>query len=400
MRIGVLGPFNPSAIKDFLADSQVPSINESATAVNTLVREFLLMGHEVKVFSWYSIDRHKTMELKGKNVEVYLIPSRPNKKVPFVLNPLLWPRRISSVVGEYVDSLDVLHAHWTYEYAKAASCFSRVLPVFVTVRDWCPYQFSVSVGSERIYWMWKYWIFRRVMADRRITFIANSQYTQRMIIGHYSKIEAPVVFNPIDKSWILDSKKKPFAHQIISIADGLCSNRKNIGKLLEAFAEYRQTFPDARLHLVGKYDRKANRFRLWKQRGWIDSVKFYGAVPHAQLDALLDEMSVLVHPALEETFGNILIEAMARCVPCIGGDRSGAVPEVLGFGKYGLLCDINDSHSICQAMMQLEDSSLRSGLVTNATAMLKSFCSSDVVAAQHVVLYQKAVAAWPRREHE
>ena len=400
MRIGVLGPFNPAAIKDFLTDSQVPSINESATAVNTLVRELLLMGHVVKVFTRSNTHRHKTLVLKGQNVEVNIIPSWPRLKLTFLRSPVLWPRRISSVLGEHIGTLDVLHAHWTYEYAKAASRFSRVIPVFVTVRDWCPYQFRISSGWERIYWAWKYWVFKQVMSVRRVTFIANSQYTRRMIIERYPRISAPIILNPIDKTWVLDSKKKSSSHQIISIADGLCSKRKNVEKLLVAFAEYRQMFPDARLHLVGKYERKSMRFMSWEQRGWLESVKFYGAVPHAQLTGILDEMSVLVHPSLQETFGNIFIEAMARCVPCIGGDRSGAVPEVLGFGKYGLLCDINDSHSICQAMMQLEDSSLRSGLVTNATAMLKSFCSSDVVAAQHVVLYQKAVAAWPRREHE
>ena len=236
------------------------------------------------------------------------------------------------------------------------------------------------------------------MSDRRITFLANSQYTQRMITGRYPKISAPIILNPIDKTWILDSKKKSSTHRIISIAEWLFDKRKNIEKLLRAFAEYRQTFPDAQLHLVGRYDRKVKSFKAWEQRGWLDSVILYGAVPHAQLADLLDEMSVLVHPSQEETFGNILIEAMSRCVPCVGGDHSGAVPEVLGFGKYGLLCDINDSHSICQAMMQLEDSSVRSSLVANATSMLKSVCSSEVVAAQHVVLYQKAVAAWPRRD--
>lgn len=398
MRIGVLGPFNPAAIKDFLTDSPVPSINESATAINTLVRELLLMGHEVKVFTRSNMHRHKVLVLNGGKAEVYIVPSGPRLKLAFLHSPLLWPRHISSVLGKHVDSLDVLHAHWTYEYAKAAAAFSCVLPVLVTVRDWCPYQFNISFGRRRIYWAWKLWIFRQVMSDRRITFLANSQYTQRMITGRYPKISAPIILNPIDKTWILDSKKKSSTHHIISIAEWLFDKRKNIEKLLRAFAEYRQTFPDAQLHLVGRYDRKVKSYKAWEQRGWLDSVILYGAVPHAQLADLLDEMSVLVHPSMEETFGNILVEAMARCVPCIGGDRSGAVPEVLGFGKYGLLCDINDSHSICQAIMQLENSSLRSSLVANATSMLKSVCSSEVVAAQHVVLYQKAVAAWPRRD--
>ncbi len=62
---------------------------------------------------------------------------------------------------------------------------------------------------------------------------------------------------------------------------------------------------------------------------------------------------VFVHPSLEETFGNVLIEAIVEGVPVIGGTRSGAVPWVLGNGSAGLLVDVTSASSIEAAILRL-----------------------------------------------
>ena len=70
---------------------------------------------------------------------------------------------------------------------------------------------------------------------------------------------------------------------------------------------YRSNYADAELHLVGGYDEHNDVFKKWQERGWLEGVTLHGALPHDKLAALLDQMSCLVHPAWEETFGNILL---------------------------------------------------------------------------------------------
>ena len=395
MRIGIVSPFNPAAIIEFLNGNNVPSINNTATAVNTLVYELLKQGHTLKVFTFSSSVTEKAQFLYGKNVTVYLIPSGINPRFfgvrQFGLGQFYQPQRLAKAIQKEIKNIDVLHAHWTYEYAKAASMFSDKVPVFDTVRDWCPYQLSLMKGKKKIDWLLKEITFKQVMSDTRITFVANSSYTYNMITRTYAEKRVPIIPNPIDKRWILDNKKSNIKHNFISIAANLCDSRKNIVKLLEAFAEYRKLFCDASLHLIGSYDNDGDEYREWNKRDLLNNVCFYGPVSHDKLRSLLDEMSVLVHPSVEETFGNILLEAMSRCVPCIGGEKSGAVPDVLGHGEYGLLCNVNDSHSIMKAMVDMNDEGTRNRLILNATKMLKEKYASDMIAFKHIELYKSVI---------
>lgn len=395
MRIGIVGPFNPAFISEYLEDNNIPSVNGAATAVNTLVRELLDQGQEVKIFTQHTLLPQDYRKLKGKNVEVCLIPSGILPRWlgfhQLLVGQLYLPKRIAKVIKNEIDNLDVIHAHWTYEYARAASLLSDRIPVFDTVRDWCPYQLSIMQGRGKLDWLLKNITFQKVMSDENITFIANSNYTHKKIIEAYPRKNVPIIPNPIDKSWILEEKKEKTQHQIVSIATGLLSSRKNIGTLLEAFVMYRQKYNKAELHLVGSYNNNNKVYRSWEKNGLLEGVILHGALDHDELAALLDQMSCLIHPSLEETFGNILLEAMSRCVPCIGGVDAGAVPDVLGHGKYGLVCDIKSPKAIYEAMVKISDPIISQQLQRNATKMLKENYSSDIIATKHIEMFKGSI---------
>jgi glycosyltransferase involved in cell wall biosynthesis len=78
-------------------------------------------------------------------------------------------------------------------------------------------------------------------------------------------------------------------------------------------------------------------------------VAFLGPLDRSAVVALLDGADLLAHPSLEESFGNTLIEAMARGTPVLGGFRSGAVPWVLDEGRAGVLCDVRDAEALAAA---------------------------------------------------
>lgn len=401
MRIGIVGPVNPASIAEWLNEKNIPSINTSASAVNTLAKGFLEDGHELQIFTLTTEKLQRKRELKGNRITIHLIPIGLMPKITgihqFVIGQFYLPQRIANVIRKHIGDINVLHAHWTYEYAKAASLVSNNIPVFCTVRDWCPYQLTLMKGRSRLDWLLKNITFKQVMADERITFIANSDYTHKMITRTYPEKIVPVIPNPIYKGWIVqdlkNSRSIDTTFRFISIATGLCSPRKNIKTLLEAFAKYRNQHDKAELHLVGNYNKNDSAYIKWKQRGWLTGVKMHGMLPHEQLINLLDKMDCLVHPALEETFGNILLEAMSRGVPCIGGQDSGAVPDVLGHGEYGLTCNIRDAQSILKAMEKMSDCKIYHRLQTEAIKMLHVRYASDVVTRMHVEIFESKINA-------
>lgn len=395
MVIGISAPFNPKEFEDILdSESSIPNINRAATAVNTLVREFLLGGHRVVVFSTYP-DSGKMLYYQGGNLEVYLV-SRfiflPKREIYSRI--YVW-KRIERIIRLRVNELDVLHAHWTYDYAMAAQKYSHILPVFCTVRDWCPYQLVIhkNIGS-RLYWMVSYYVFKKVMQNSNLFLIANSYYTFKMVSDYCINRHIEIIQNPIKKDFILSERiSEPLKPTFISISQYI-DIRKNIYKLLLAFKLYKERRPDACLLLVGNdFNYQNENIRTWEKEGLLSNVKLLGWVNHEDLKSLLDRATALIHPSLEETFGNILLEGMARCLPVIGGYKSGAVPDVLGHGKYGLLCDVTDPMAIYKAMCQIENVEETGKMVRLATNYIKETYTSEIIAQKHLDLYKSKIKA-------
>ena len=63
---------------------------------------------------------------------------------------------------------------------------------------------------------------------------------------------------------------------------------------------------------------------------------------------LVQEADVFCSPTLEESFGQVFLEAMAQGVPCIGGAKSGAVPWVIGDG--GVVCDVTKPEELAECI--------------------------------------------------
>lgn len=397
MNIGIVAPFNPYFISSRLTCDIIPNINTSANSVNTLVLSLLEAGNTVSVYTSCGGLRD-TKCLEGERVKVFLIPTSPSPKHKWVKgfmcsDYIYMPRRIRNIINKNLYQHDVLHAHWTYEYAMAVKPFVGKLPVFVTVRDWAPYILTtMKTVVTKINWMAKLFIFRKVMSEDKITFVANSTYTYNKIKEEYPGKEVPIIPNPILKTYIIEEKiNKGIKHRFISIAVSLDDARKNINKLLEAFQLYRKKYNEAKLDIIGSYNKQGTNYTSWKEHNLLENVTIHGAKPHDEVIKLIDLSSCLIHPSLEETFGNILLEAMSRCVICIGGEQSGAVPLVLGKGEYGIVCDITNPYSIVEAMEKQNDELYTKEVTRKATEMLKTNYSSEVVAKMHMDIYKKSM---------
>jgi glycosyltransferase involved in cell wall biosynthesis len=98
---------------------------------------------------------------------------------------------------------------------------------------------------------------------------------------------------------------------------------------------------------------------------------------------------VFVHPAHEEPFGMVLVEAMAARTPVVATQTVGSAAIIID-GKTGLLVPTHDPRQMARAVaMVLTDSSLRKRLVDNAAAAVSDMYSTEAMLASVNAIYEK-----------
>lgn len=136
---------------------------------------------------------------------------------------------------------------------------------------------------------------------------------------------------------------------------GRLDRQKGSMEFVEAAAEVLRTFPNARFVMVGgntlgeeEFDRLIlDRLRALSLTGVVKLTDFRKDIP-----AVMNALDAFVMPSYEENFANVMLEALASGLPCIG-TRSGGTPELLGHGQAGLLCTPQSALSLSESMAQL-----------------------------------------------
>jgi glycosyltransferase involved in cell wall biosynthesis len=310
------------------------------TSVSHLVRGLLDAGETVSV---YTLDPavDKPVVMDGAGLRVYVGPCRRRHRMrDFMRAERRWVRRF--VVS---DGPDLVHAHWTYEYALGALAAGP--PTLITVRDWAP----AILGHWRDLYRVGRLLMNGVALWRGTDFIANSPYIQSRLEGIVRR-PVPVIPNAIDDGLFRapDRRCPPSPPVLVSVNNGF-DRRKNVGALLRAFARLRTRRPEARLRLVGAgYGAGGAACRWAGRHGLADGVAFVGRLDYAATMQEIRAAGLLVHPALEESFGSTLLEAMASGTPVVAGRDSGAVPWVTAQGRAARLIDVTRPACIAAAV--------------------------------------------------
>ncbi|GAC1396554.1 MAG: glycosyltransferase family 1 protein [Chloroflexota bacterium] len=154
----------------------------------------------------------------------------------------------------------------------------------------------------------------------------------------------------------LASERGPFFLYV-----GINKPHKNLPRLVEAFALYRQGGGAGRLVVAGRWDPRYPAHRIEaERRGLGDSVEFRQDVSDEELATLYSTAHAFVLPSLYEGFGFPVLEAMAAAAPVLTSTTS-SLPEI--GGDAVLYCDPLDASSIAAGMTRLDrDPALRARL--------------------------------------
>jgi L-malate glycosyltransferase len=351
MKIGILSPITIQEFLPYLDQCSKESCAKitglRGPSVDVIVHELLRAGHTVVIFTLDPTVK-ETIKLTGERLTIYIGEYRTNVRVRALT---FFYKEVSQLRG-YVkkEKCDIVHAHWTYEFALGA--LKAECPVLITIRDIASKILRLHRNGYRlIRWLMDRWVF---LHKGRVIFIANSAYVQEKIRKEH-RVDSIIIPNPVSDAFVSMGPRVRKGNILISIANGW-SEGKNIDTLILAFQEIRKNVSDAQLWLVGedfRPDHPSVENLKRKNIHTFEEIRLLGKVEHDELPNLLSQVDVMVHPSLEESFGNTLIEAMAQGIPVIGGGNSGAVPWVLGNGQAGILCDVTSSYDIADKAIKI-----------------------------------------------
>ena len=151
---------------------------------------------------------------------------------------------------------------------------------------------------------------------------------------------------------------KPNYQQQQLIAIGRFVDMKAPYITLAAFRESLQTFPDARLIMVGDGDLRQACINLAAGWGIINRVEFPGALSKEHIGKLLEDSRAFVQHSIQETNGVCegtpvaVLEAGASALPVIATRHAGINQAVI-HESTGLLVEELDLHGMAQRMVQI-----------------------------------------------
>ncbi|CAJ0786898.1 GDP-mannose-dependent alpha-mannosyltransferase [Ralstonia condita] len=127
---------------------------------------------------------------------------------------------------------------------------------------------------------------------------------------------------------------------------GRLAVEKNLGVALDAFDAIRHNVPGARLVMVGDGPLR----RVLQQR--CPEAVFAGMQQGQALAAHYASADLFLFPSLTETFGNVVVEAMASGLPVVAFDTAAAGMHVRS-GENGLLVPVGDAGAFVRAATEL-----------------------------------------------
>ncbi len=176
----------------------------------------------------------------------------------------------------------------------------------------------------------------------------------------------------------------------IILSIGRLEKRKGPSYLLRAYHQLRSRRDDIQLLIVGEGHKRAN-LEQYIERHEVPDVAFLGFVSEDDKVALLHKADVYTSPALfGESFGIVLLEAMAAGCVTVAGDNPGYTAVMQETGKLSLVNPRDTRHFSERLEIMLFDEQVRKLWLKWASQYVEQFDFSHVV-DQYEAIYRSVI---------
>lgn len=361
-----------------------PTVGGSGVVATELGKLLAEKGHEI-----HFISSGLPFRLNKMYHNIYYHQVEVNSYSVFQYPP--YDLALASKIAEVIkrEKLDILHVHYAIPHAVCAILAKQMAGTDVKIvttlhgTDITVLGYDPSLND-----LIKFGIEK----SDAVTAVSNALVEQTIeVINPDKTIET--VYNFIDErvyqktdSNHLRQEYGILDHEKVVIHVSNFRGVKRVQDVVASFAKIQEAVP-SKLLLVGDGPEMTPVCKLVSKLGLDDHVLFLGK--QDKLEELYSLSDLLLLLSEKESFGLVLLEAMACGVPCIG-TNIGGIPEVIIDGETGYICEFGNVDEVAEKSIQLlTDSAQHHAFSEAAMSLVESSFRSETITEEYLAIYRR-----------
>ncbi|MED4516259.1 N-acetyl-alpha-D-glucosaminyl L-malate synthase BshA [Bacillus subtilis] len=359
-----------------------PSVGGSGIIATELGKQLAEKGHEI-----HFITSSIPFRLNTYHPNIHFHEVEVNQYAVFKYPP--YDLTLASKIAEVAEreNLDIIHAHYALPHAVCAYLAKQMLKRNIGIVTTLHGTDITVLGYDPSL---KDLIRFAIESSDRVTAVSSALAAETYdLIKPEKKIET--IYNFIDERVYLKKNTAAIKEKHGILPDEKVvihvSNFRKVKRVQDVIRVFRNIAgkTKAKLLLVGDGPEKSTACELIRKYGLEDQVLMLGNQDRVEELYSISDLKLLLSE--KESFGLVLLEAMACGVPCIG-TNIGGIPEVIKNNVSGFLVDVGDvAAATARAMSILEDEQLSNRFTKAAIEMLENEFSSQKIVSQYEQIY-------------
>ncbi|MGS0934437.1 N-acetyl-alpha-D-glucosaminyl L-malate synthase BshA [Bacillus velezensis] len=361
-----------------------PSVGGSGIIATELGKLLAEKGHQV-----HFITSSIPFRLNTYHPNIHFHEVEVNQYSVFKYPPydLTLASKIAEVAAR--ENLDIIHAHYALPHAVCAYLAKQMLKRDIGIVTTLHGTDITVLGYDPSL---KDLIRFAIEASDRVTAVSTALAGETYdLIKPDKKIET--IYNFIDERVYLKKNTESIKEKHGILPDEKVvihvSNFRKVKRVKDVIRVFRNIAANtkAKLLLVGDGPEKCVAWQLVEKYGLQDQVLLLGNQDRVEELYSISDLKLLLSE--KESFGLVLLEAMACGVPCIG-TNIGGIPEVIKDQVSGFLVEVGDIQAASEkALAVLEDKQLSKRLTDHALKMVETAFSSQRIVSQYERIYDE-----------
>ena len=318
---------------------QAKALSHAGHKVGVLSVGYITPRYLISGYAYKKNERLEHINIKRAYKQLFF----PHRIIPHKILKKMYIRIADGLCNEYIKEYgkpDVIHAHNFFYAGVMAQYLKEKYGIHYIITEHSSFYVKNRVTSYQIE------ILKSVATEASKVTVVSSAL--KSILKKYIKEEIGILHNIVDDFFFKKEFQNNRSDNFVFLNVASLDNNKNQTLLIESFAKVVKKQPKVHLKLAGDGYMRNSLETLVKKLNLTKQVSFLGRISQEKVREEMMGADCFVLSSDFETFGVVLIEALACGLPIIATKCGGPVDIVTN--SNGILIDVKNEKQLENAM--------------------------------------------------